>query len=49
MFSQGQYGDKHWEVNRKQYNDKEAEDYNDDDDDEDNDVDDEDEDEDCND
>ena len=31
MFSQGQYGDKHWDVIRKQYNDKEDEDYNDDD------------------
>ena len=48
MFSQGQYGDKHWDVNREQYNDKEAEDYNDDDDD-DNNSDDGQEDEDCND
>ena len=48
MLSQGQYGDKHWDVNRKQYNDKEDEDYNDDVDD-DNNSDDGQEDEDCND
>ena len=44
MFSQGQYGDKHWDVNRKQYNDNEDKDCNDDDDEDCNDAD-----EDCND